>query len=300
MGAMRGLPTRLLLPLVAVLALACTGCVEAEETLEIDADGGGRYRLVLRWNADLWRRVGDAVGDRARRALATPSVPMKASAWRDALEPIPGIEIVQLEEQVEDGGWKRLDVELRFQRLKDLWRFEFLGRRKLTVGLAPGTTEGGTRKARIEMGLMKRFPVLDPVAALVRAERKRTARAPEGVRGDPDLMKRLGLSRERIQLVWDLAGPAIEEARLTFRLAVPRGVQERLEGASEQRADSTTWTIGFGDLQSEEAPRSLWMTWQPRGTDTIPKFVHPKPKKARAAASGEGAKEGDKGAAGGG
>lgn len=269
----RALP--LLLGLVWAGLLA--GCVEADETIALDSDGGGTYRLSVRWNADLWRRAGDAIGDKARRALATPGVPLSATAWRDAFEPVPGIEIVELEEETQDGGWKQLRVELRFRHLRDLWRFEFLGNRNIRVGRDPKTTSGGLRHARIDLDLMKQIPVLDPVAAIVRAERKGTARPPEGVRGDKDLMAKVGLSRERIGLVWDLVGPAIEKARVSFTLEIAGQVIDRADKATDEKADRTTWRIDFGDLQAEEAPRKTWMIWEPRSTDSIPEFVHPKP-----------------------
>lgn len=269
---------RVLLPLLGLVwAGLLAGCVEADETIVLDSDGGGTYRLSVRWNADLWRRAGDAIGDKARRALATPAVPLTAAAWRDAFEPVPGIEIVELEEKTQDGGWKQLRVELRFRHLRDLWRFEFLGNRNIRVGRDPKAAEGAARRARIDLDLLAQLPVLDPVAAIVRAERKGTARAPEGVRGDKDLMAKVGLSRERIGLVWDLVGPAIEKAKVSFTLEIAGRISARADGASDEKADRATWRIDFGDLQAEEAPRKTWLIWEPRSTDSIPEFVHPTP-----------------------
>lgn len=264
---MRRLPTATRLLLALVLPLLLGGCLDVEERWRFDEEGGGTWRLEVRWNADILRRAGDALGDRAMAKLAEPPFPLTKAAWRGLLASAPGLAIDTLEEEIENGGWRRLTVAVRFRRLADLFALEILAGRRARV---QAVEEDGERICRLEMGVLRAVPVLDPVAAILRAEASGADRAEGEEPADPPLLGRYGLRRPDAERVWQLVGPRLQEARIRFVVEVP-GDLTRVGDAPQQGGEtSATFDFDFAALQRAETKRQIALAWRVGRIDTPP------------------------------
>ena len=258
----------LLVLLLLLAACVLPGCVEVEERWSFAADGGGSWRLQVRWNADILRRASDALGDEAMEKLAQPAFPMTKAEWSDLLASAPSLSVRTLEEEIEDRGWRRLTVELGFHKLDDLFSLEVLGGRKAKVETTP--SEDGGRICRMEMEVLRAVPVLDPVAAILRAEENGTA-APEGDEPqDPPLLERLGLRRPDAERVWQLVGPRMADVRFSFVVETP---QEVIELAGQPVDDGEIEARFAFDLEALKKPgtkRQISLGWRVGRIDRAP------------------------------
>ena len=263
-----------LLPLLVVLLALLSGCVEAEEEWTFDAKGGGTYELVLRWNADLWRRVEDVLGAKVMQRFADPGFPLRPAQLRDGLAGLKDVEITRLEERGTDSGLRELVLGLRFKRLSDLLRWELIAGRTLQVGQEPrrpGETADDPTHVGFVMEPIARVPVLDRVAALLEAERKPAPKPPEGLETrDPGPLERFGIAREAGTLVYRMVKLPLERVRLRVRVNTPGpivgvGGQVRRDGST--RAD---FTWDFAALREARTDRSVRLRWRMRARDVAP------------------------------
>jgi hypothetical protein len=250
-----------LVPLLAGLLLALAGCVEVEERLAFEREGNGTYALTLRWNADVLGRVREAVGERAMTAFEGRALPLRADEWRETLRALDGLKVVMLEESVEDGGWKVLRLELAFQSLEDLRRWELFGRRTLEV-----TSRDDPRRGRLVMQPFTRLTLLDPLLELLAARR---GGLPEGAPGDPGPLARLALEPPTVDLVERLLTPHLARVSLASTVAVAGQVVSAGERAASQepRAARFAWT--WADLVAGAA-RVVELDWTPGEFDRVP------------------------------
>lgn len=263
-----------LLPLLLVLLTTLCGCVEAEEEWTFDAKGGGTYELVLRWNADLWRRVEEVLGAKVMRRFAGHGFPLRPHQMRDGLAGLEGVEITRLEQRDTDSGLRELVLGLRFKRLADLLRWEVIAGRTLDVGQEarrPGEKADDPAHVGFAMEPIARVPVLDTLAALLEAEAKPPPQAPQGLaERDPGPLERLGLAREASQLVYRMVKLPLEQVRLRVRVNTPGpivgvGGEARRDGST--RAD---FSWDFAALRSPRTDRRVRLRWRMRTRDSAP------------------------------
>jgi hypothetical protein len=250
----------------ALLLLA--GCVEVREVWRLQSDGSGTYALTVRWDADLWNRIGDVVGPEALRQFEGRAFPLDARAWREGLEGLEGLTIKTLEERDAEGGKREITLVLDFRRIEDLLAWEVLSRRTIRVRF------GSDGLASWEMTPLARVPVLD---ALADASDAREA-APERALGsdaplDPPPLRRLGVLPEHEDLAAKMLAPALGKVRFTFRFEVPgraRRIGARTLDGDEAGAEQE---IDFAGLKGG-ADRSVRFAWLPLALDTLPLVDH--------------------------
>lgn len=255
---------RRLLPLL-LGCLLLAGCVEAEETWALDGEGGGIYALTVRWDAELWRRVGEVLGPQVMRRVATPGFPLRAAQWRDSLKDLQGVEVLALEESLEEGGVRRLSTRLKFRRVADLLRWEVLAGRRMQIE-PPSGDAGARRLARLSMEPIVHVPVLDRVAALAEAP---PAAADPAAPLDPPPLVRLGLDPEALRLVGAMLKPALERVVLRVRCRLPGplvSVRGRLQAG---QTDTVDFTWSFDDLRRRTTDRTVRLRWDVRDIDRV-------------------------------
>ncbi len=259
---------------MVVLLATLTGCVEAEETWTLDAKGGGTYELVLRWNADLWRRVEEVVGAQAMRRFAGHGFPLRPAQIRDGLKGLEGVEITRLEEGQTDTGLRELALTVRFRRLADLLRWEVIAGRTLEVGredLRPGEPESTPRHVRFHMEPIARVPVLDRLAALLEAEARPPPEPPRGLaERDPGPLERLGIDRAAATLVHRMLKPPLTRVRLQVNVITPSPL---VSVGGERRRGSDTraaFRWDFAALRDAKTDRRVRLRWRMRERDVAP------------------------------
>jgi len=283
----------LLAPLLAVL-LGLAGCVEAKEDWTFDRKGGGTYELVLRWNADLWRRAGDVLGTKVMRRMAGRGFPLRVSQLRDGLSGIDGVEIERLETRDTDTGLREIVLKVRFRHLRDLLKWDVMAGRTVRVDTdarakgAKGAKDdpaGDLRpaRARLVMEPIARVPVLDALAALLEAEQHPPPPPPPAARPrDPLPLERLGLRREAADLVWRMLKLPLRKVRLDVHVTLPGDVisvrGRPVQGAT--REASFTWD--FAALRKADTDRTVRLRWQMLSLDKAPVVSHVGTKDPRA------------------
>ncbi len=268
-----GLRYRGLLLLAALTCLA--GCAEVEETLRFDSKGGGTYTLLVRWDADLWRRIGGVVGKDALGRIEGRHFPLRARVWKAAVAGVTGVKAETIEETDAGEGRRELRVVLGFDSLASLLRVEMLARRSMRVVTAPERPGSDSRVARLEMTPITAVPVLDPLAALFNAVDQPPAGAKQrSSPRDPTPLARVGVKADDAEMVRRLLEPALEQVRFTFRVEVP-GVVVRVGGeATSRRDEHAEQRFDFGTLRDLRADRRVRLAWRVRTLDTPPVIDH--------------------------
>ena len=279
-------PLRLLALLLLVPGfLGLAGCTEAEETWTLNRKGGGEYALVLRWNADLWRRVRGVLGAKVMRRLAGDGFPLRTELWRDGLSGLEGVEILELEERDTDTGMRELRLRARFGKLEQILRWDVLAGRRVKVEPQEGKG-GGEGRVAFSMEPIAQVPVLDRVAALVEAvEKPQPMPTGPAAERDPGPLERMGIEASAAQMVWRMVKLPLGKASLRVRVVAPDdlvSVRGRPVDERTQQADAT-WT--FADLRRADADRTVRLRWRKREFDETPAFER---WPARAAPAGAG------------
>lgn len=267
----------LMLPLLA-------GCTEAEETWTLDRKGGGEYALTLRWDADLWRRVRGVLGAKVMRRLADPGIPLRTAQWRDGLEDLEGVTILELEEVETGTGMRELRLRARFARLEQILRWEVLAGRRVRIEPEP-EAPGAPPRATLYMEPIARVPILDKVAALVEAAEKPPPPAEGGAaERDPPPLERMGIDVAAADMVWRLVKLPLGAVRLQSRVVVPGEIQSiRGRSPAEETTEAVfAWT--FADLRRVDADRTVRLRWRQRAFDETPALDHPGRRDPRARA----------------
>ncbi len=269
---------RTLLPCLLLCALVLPGCVEAEESWELDRKGGGTYALVVRWNADLWRRVGDILGAKVMARIAGPGFPLRPELWRDGLKDLPGVTIGDVGERDTDTGLRELHVALTFKRMEDLLGWEVLAGRRVTIEAEQPEKGASTKplRATLTMEPIARVPVLDRIAALVEAAEKPPAKA-EGAAAerDPPPLARMGLERTAAEMIWKLVRLPLGEVKLQSRVRVPGELVSKQGTPVDKETREATYTWSFADLRRVDADRTIRLRWRILSFDESPALDHP-------------------------
>ncbi len=264
--------------LIAALALA--GCVEATEKWEIESGGSGTYDLTVRWQADLWRRVGEVLGDRAMEGIHGAPFPMRKAQWWDGLAGLKGVEIVSLTTEAQDRGWRKLAVKLRFKRVADVFQWEVLSRRgaRFVVEKPEGGEDDDARICRMEMKPLVDVPVLDPLAALLNAIDNppplEEAADGEERRKDAPPLQRLGIDRTDGELVWRMLKPELAKVKLRFELSTPGIILSKDGRRDSSESLSTSFEFDFAALRDAKTDRRLRCSWRVRPFDEPPALVN--------------------------
>lgn len=249
----------------ALLGLLLAGCVEVEERLTFEREGNGLYAVTLRWNADLLARVRDSVGERALQAFEGRPFPLDVGHWRDGLAMLTGLKILHLKEQEDGAGWRKIEVQIAFDRLESLLRWELLAGRPLSIA-----AEGGERQARLTMEPLRSLPLLDPLREAMEARRAPPPAGPASeARKDPAPLARLGLTNEQIELVERMLAPHLAKLRLTFVVAPAGRVLATGPMAVEEQPASARFAWTWVDLLAGK-PRALELRWRAGEFDKIP------------------------------
>lgn len=267
---------RRLLPLLLLFALVLPGCVEAEETWDLDRKGGGAYELTLRWNADLWRRVRGVLGAKVMGRVAGEGFPLRPELWRDGLKNLPGVTIEDCSERDTDTALRELHVRVTFKRLADLLGWEVLARR--TVRLEVEKPEKGSEaspRATFTMEPIARVPVLDRIADLVEAVEKPPAKA-EGAAAarDPPPLARIGIERTAADMVWRLVKLPLGKVKLTSRVRLPGDLVSRQGRPAGEETREAVYHWGFDDLRAVDTDRTIRLRWRMLAFDETPAVDH--------------------------
>jgi hypothetical protein len=255
---------------VGILLLA--GCAEVEEAWVLDERGGGEYGLTVRWDADLWRRVGGIVGETVLDRVRGRAFPLRVDEMAETLRGLEGVEVLALEAtEGGEGGTRTLSVRLRFARLADLLAWEPLAGRALR--LVPLDPRGEERWARLEMRPFDRLPVLDPVAEAWNAWEHAPVVPDE--RADPGPLDRLGVHRREADLVADLLRPALAKVRVSLSVTVPGQVGEARGPAVHAEGSAVRWQLDAAALRDPETDRNVAFDWRLRALDRVEPLESP-------------------------
>jgi hypothetical protein len=259
---------RAVLLLVAALALA--GCVEADETWRLAADGTGTYALRVRWDRGLLVRAGAIVGGDALRRLEGRGFPLGEGALRDTLAGLEGVVVEEVAQEDLEGGSRELRVRLRFRRLTDLLAWEVLARRAVRVR-AEGVG-GDDARAEWTMEPLRDVPVVAPLAAVARAQGLPPTPKESDGSSEPTPLERLGVRAEDGDLLAAMMKPALAKVRFRFRWELP-GPVTSVGGRAPAHANATETTaateVSFADLVSDR-DRRVRVTWRPATFDAVP------------------------------
>ena len=123
---------------LAVGTMLAAGCLQIESTLDIEADGGGKWRLqyampthiIRQMNAarDLAAELAAAGGAATNRAVQPQNIPMifDEAEIKARFAPLAAQEVRLSKLQVrEHGGWQHVDLTVRFTRLESLLNAPF-------------------------------------------------------------------------------------------------------------------------------------------------------------------------------
>ncbi len=253
---------------------ALVGCVEVSESWAIESGGAGTYDLSIRWQADLWRRVSEVLGERTMKRLQGAPFPMRESEWRDGLTGLKGVEIQSLGTEEQERGWRKLSVKLRFQRVADLFQWEVLSRRPASFTVETSPDDEDVRVCRMEMAPLIDVPVLDPLSALLNAidnpPPTEASASGEADRRDPPPLERFGIDQPNAELVWRMLKPELATAKLGFTLATPGIILSRDGRADRSEELSTTFAFDLAALRDAKTDRRLRCSWRVRPFDEPP------------------------------
>jgi hypothetical protein len=272
---------RLRLVLLLATLSGAGGCIEVEESWELEADGSGVFALRVSWDEDLWQRAGGVLGPEALARFEGRDFPLDPAAWQESLALLSGVTVAGPEEEEAEGGWRAIRVRLGFRRLEDLLAWELLQRRRLTLALVRrepvGEEDGRAREgdlARLSMSPFTRLPVLDPVLRAAAAFDASDPRSPEAIaRREPSALERLGLRRDQAGLVAAFLRPRLEEVRLRVRVRPPGPVVE-VGGIAVPDLGEATLELDLAAMMSGVS-RTLDAVWRPRLLDRVPTIDQP-------------------------
>jgi len=257
--------------LVLTAALALSGCVEVTEKWNLESGGGGTYDLTVRWQADLWRRVADVLGERAMKRIHGAPFPMRAEEWRDGLKGLKGVEIQSLGSEEQEHGWRKLSVKLHFQKVADVFQWEVLSRRTAHFTVEKPKEDDEERIGRLHMTPLIDVPVLDPLAALLNTIDNPPPAEAAGDGGDrrkdPPPLERLGIDRSDAELVGRMLKPELSKVKLRFELTVPGVILSRDGRRNADKLLSTSFEFDFAALRNAETDRRLRCSWHVRPFD---------------------------------
>jgi hypothetical protein len=258
------LPAVVRLFVACLAALAAAGCVETEEAWTFDSTGAGTYALTVRWNADVWSRVGGIFGADALRRVEGRSFPLHADEWRDGLRGLEGVTVEALAEKDLPGGVREISVHLRFRRVQDLLKWEVLSRRSIRID----RQEDGNVRLRMEP--LARVAVVDRLAA-IQAVRDGT---PGGTgRLPPPVLADLGVREEDAQLVATMLKPYLDRMHFTFSIETPGPMRTIGDAPVADEKTKATFEFTFDDFVKGR-DRSLRCTWRPLALDRPPSVEH--------------------------
>ena len=264
-----------------LLALPLAGCVELDETWELDADGGGTYALRVRWNADLFQRLTAIVGQDVVSTCEGRAFPLDAATWREGLEGLADVTIESLEEAEAEGGWREISLRLGFTRLDDLLGWELLSRRSLDLRFFAASTGedvaadrvGQGDRAELRMDPFARLPVLDPLARALDAKAARDPRTPEAAsRQEASPFDAWRIEASRADLVATILSPQLETIRLTVTVR-PSGTVTHVGSEPVDAQDEAVVHFDFETLRRRE-DRGLLVRWRPRLLDRVFRIQH--------------------------
>ncbi|HMP76183.1 MAG TPA: hypothetical protein PKE12_07805 [Kiritimatiellia bacterium] len=114
-----------------------TGCVQVEQTLSLDAEGGGvltvQYSMTLEKLAELEARAREEAGDDADAAIPSPLAYDEAQIREDFKEYEPmGVTLLEARTW-EEGGSKHVRLKMKFTSFAGLGQTEFLSDRTLKL-----------------------------------------------------------------------------------------------------------------------------------------------------------------------
>jgi hypothetical protein len=256
-------------PALFLSLLLLAGCAEVEEGWVFDERGGGEYALSVRWDADLWRRVGGIVGEAVMERVRGRAFPLRVDEMAETLRGLPGVEVLSLQAgEGGAGGMRSLDLRVRFERLADLLAWEPMAGRPLRVSLpAP---DGEERRVRLEMRPFDRLPVLDPVLrAWNEFERPPAGLDEADVAADPGPLARLGVGRREADLVADLLRPALAKLRVALSVAVPGPVATSEGPGARHEGTRARWELDAAALRDAGTGRGVAIEWRLRALDRI-------------------------------
>ena len=245
---------------VCLAALALTACVEVDEQWTLGAKGEGTYALQLAWDADLWRRVRQALGPSAARTLTKDRpMPLRAQQVRDSLRGLPGLSLLGCDEGQDDAGRRALRIRLSFTSLAALWRWEPMAGRAIRL------TVDESRSATWTMRPFPRLPVLDRTWAIRRA----LARDPAYASAPDGLMAGWHADRDTLALVWQMVREPL--ARVSCQVGITlQSPIERSQGAgarTEGRRATFRWD---GTMLASGTGRDVSVAWQVSELDRVP------------------------------
>ena len=149
---------RIPLQIGILMFVALAGCAEVDEVWQVRPDGGGRYKLSVRYNGDLLRRIRDVVGEARIRELSPRPLPLDVSVWRRTLAQVKGLKVIHCEERTTDGGMRELSLDVEFDSIRSMVAWEFLSCRTTTVTNA--NRDDGETVQTFTMNPLARVPVL--------------------------------------------------------------------------------------------------------------------------------------------
>lgn len=139
--------SRIALP--AALLLSVAGCIQIDSALELEANGGGKWKLLYAMPTHMIRQMHGARELAAELAKAggktsyTPKpldIPclFTAEEIKKRFEPLRGQGVRLVKLQVgERGGWQRVEMLVRFDNLADLLRQPFFSMCAFTMSRLP-------------------------------------------------------------------------------------------------------------------------------------------------------------------
>lgn len=239
--------------------MATTGCVEAEEAWVFDSTGGGTYALTVRWNADLWSRIGGIVGPEALRRIEGRPVPLRADAWRDGLRGLEGVTVEEVAEKDAPRGMREVSARLRFRRVQDLLRWEVLARRTMRIARA----DEGLVALRMEP--LAQVAVLDRLASAQAVRERAGADVPLPAQ----VAEELAVKADDARLVATVLQPHLARVRFRFTVQPPGPVRSVGDAPVEADVTKATVDLSFDDLVKGR-DRTVRCAWRPLALDVPP------------------------------
>lgn len=247
------------------------GCVDVEERWTLEATGRGEYGLSLRYDADLLRRITGVVGESAVRRLEGRAFPIRPQDLGETLACLPGLEVLELREDMEPGGWRRITLRVGFERLEQLLAWEVLAGRAIEAGRTTTPSDAATpaARARLSMRPIDDVPLLDPLIDLMDEVERPPAQDSGGAPTEPGTLEQLGVAPAAAGLVADLLKVALAQTRVAVVVRVPGPVLA--VGGIGRRADDDAvhfeWDLAA--LRSGTTSRGVELDWRLRELDEV-------------------------------
>ena len=256
--------------LVFALAWICTGCAEVKETWRIEHDGSGTLRLAVSWHGALWRQVRAALGDDVLRLGARDVPPLHEAGLRDSLRGLPGLSVERLKSDSTSRGWRRVTLDLRFDDLNALTRWELFCRRTLVLEGPAGDAREAHRTATMRMDPFAYIPVIDDWMRLERfIDTQEDATSPQVRRRVVEVAARLGLDMDRVPRVLQLLRPHQQDLRFACAVHMPGSVVDVRGAATREDTKSVSLALDAEAIRAPRRDRSLHATWHVSSLDTV-------------------------------